>query len=99
MHSFHSELLLFYPLCSTAYCDLVSHLTCFSWAQKEAIRYGEKWSKKWAREKAYMKILAEIPEILERHTVILDKKQFASWKEYLNEYLSKGKQPFDPSCR
>jgi len=37
-----------------------------------------------------MKVLTEIPEILERHTVILDKKHFASWKEYLDEYLSKG---------
>ena len=73
-----------------AYCDLVSHLTCYDWVQKEAARYGEKWNKKWARETAYTKILAEIPTILEKHTVVADKKKFSSWSDYLNEYLSKG---------
>lgn len=73
-----------------AYCDLLSHLSCYDWAQKEATRYGDKWAKKWAREPAYMKILAEIPGILENYTKVVDKARFNSWNEYLNEYLSKG---------
>ena len=75
---------------SIAYCDLVSHLTCYNWAQKEAKRYGEKWNKKWARDNAYTKILGEIPRILEKHAIVVDKKQFNSWNDYLNEFLSKG---------
>nr|KAG5693124.1 hypothetical protein BaRGS_025483 [Batillaria attramentaria] len=32
-----------------AYCNITDHLKCFKWAQKEAFRYGDKWSKKWAQ--------------------------------------------------
>ena len=89
--SFHVDCLtlhiFYFP---TAYCDLASHLTCYTWAVKEAKRYGEKWNKKWAREKAYMKILAEIPDILEEYAIVSDKKQFTSWKHYLSDYFSKG---------
>ena len=33
----------------TAYLDVAEHLSCYPWALKEALRYGEKWSKKWAQ--------------------------------------------------
>eukprot|EP00794_Sanderia_malayensis_P009883 gene9883-10893_t len=74
----------------TTYCDLVSHLKCYEWAQKEARRYGEKWNKKWAREATYNKILAEIPGILDKHMIILDKSRFSTWKKFLANFLSKG---------
>jgi len=32
-----------------AYVDVADHLRCYPWALKEAQRYGEKWSKKWAQ--------------------------------------------------
>eukprot|EP00795_Rhopilema_esculentum_P006132 gene6132-11522_t len=73
-----------------AYCDVVSHLTCYNWALKEARRYGEKWNKKWAREATYIKIISEIPEILDKYSIVVDKNRFYTWSEFLNEYLSKG---------
>ena len=68
----------------------MTHLTFYTWAQKEAQRYGEKWAKKWAREVVYSKILQEIPQILDRHAIVIDKRRFISWKKFLHEYFSKG---------
>ena len=73
-----------------AFCDLIDHLNCYNWVQKEARRYGEKWNKKWAREAAYNKILSEIPTILEKHIVVVDRTRFPSSKEFLADFLSKG---------
>ena len=66
-------------------------MNCYNWVFKEAERYGEKWNKKWAREAAYLKILAELPEILERHAVPADKKRYSSWREFLHDFLGRGK--------
>lgn len=73
-----------------AYCDVTQHLKCFKWAQKEARRYGEKWSKKWAQEAAYIKIHAEIPDILEAHASPCNKKIYPTWHEYLSHFLAQG---------
>lgn len=32
-----------------AYVDVAAHMPCYQWALKEAQRYGEKWTKKWAQ--------------------------------------------------
>lgn len=32
-----------------AYIDIGDHLHCYQWALKEALRYGDKWKKKWAQ--------------------------------------------------
>lgn len=73
-----------------AYCDISEHLKCFKWALKEAKRYGEKWSKKWAQEAAYIKIHAEIAEVLSHHAKPMNTKIYPTWERFLESFLSQG---------
>ena len=73
-----------------AYIDIAEHLRCYPWALKEAQRYGEKWSKKWAQEAAYIKIHAELPAVLVQHAVTVNSHVYNSWQKYLNTFLSQG---------
>ncbi|XP_038076728.1 IQ domain-containing protein H-like [Patiria miniata] len=73
-----------------AYCDITPHLRCHSWAKKEAARYGEKWAKKWAQEPAYIKIRAEVPDILANNATPINKKLYSSWPKFLEAFLSQG---------
>ncbi|KAL8616663.1 hypothetical protein ACOMHN_031645 [Nucella lapillus] len=73
-----------------AYCDITDHLKCFRWAQKEAKRYGDKWNKKWAQEAAYIKIHAEVPDILLDHAQPSNTKVYSSWQTFLVDFLSQG---------
>ncbi|XP_050402803.1 IQ domain-containing protein H isoform X1 [Patella vulgata] len=73
-----------------ATCDVTQFLECYKWALKESKRYGEKWSKKWAQEAAYIKILAEIPEILITYAQPANKKIYPTWSKYLEAFLSQG---------
>ncbi|CAL1540597.1 unnamed protein product [Lymnaea stagnalis] len=73
-----------------AYCDVVQHLRCYKWALKEEQRYGEKWSKKWAQEAAYIKIHAEIPDILTSYAQPFNTKAYSTWEQFLRAFLSQG---------
>ncbi|XP_070208772.1 IQ domain-containing protein H-like isoform X2 [Littorina saxatilis] len=73
-----------------AYCDVTDHLKCFRWAQKEAKRYGDKWNKKWAQEAAYIKIHAEIPDILMEQAKPSNTRVYATWQHFLVDFLSQG---------
>ncbi|XP_059161513.1 IQ domain-containing protein H-like isoform X2 [Physella acuta] len=73
-----------------AYCDVAQYLRCYKWARKEEQRYGEKWSKKWAQESAYIKIHAEIPDILSSYAQPVNTKVFPDWDAYLKAFLAKG---------
>lgn len=73
-----------------AYCDIAEHLKCYGWAMKEAKRYGEKWNKKWAQEAAYIKIHAEIGEVLEKHGCPMNTKVYPTWDKFLQSFLSQG---------
>lgn len=73
-----------------AYCDVTEHLKCFKWAQKEALRYGDKWSKKWAQEAAYIKIHAEVPDILTEHAKPSNTKVYPNWNTFLDLFLAQG---------
>ncbi|XP_066273015.1 IQ domain-containing protein H-like isoform X1 [Branchiostoma lanceolatum] len=73
-----------------AYCNVIEHLNCYKWAMKEQLRYGEKWSKKWAHEPALIKIQAEIPDILDQFGVPANRKRFPTWDKFLEAFLSQG---------
>ncbi|KAJ8304824.1 hypothetical protein KUTeg_018407 [Tegillarca granosa] len=73
-----------------AYCDISKHLPCYNWALKECRRYGEKWSKKWAQEAAYIKIHAEIPDVLAEHAMPVHTELYPTWEKFLDAFLSQG---------
>ncbi|ESO87612.1 hypothetical protein LOTGIDRAFT_194358 [Lottia gigantea] len=73
-----------------AICDVTQYLPCYSWALKESHRYGEKWSKKWAQEAAYLKILGEIPSVLTTYAQPVNTKLYPNWTKYIQAFLSQG---------
>ncbi|XP_076101914.1 IQ domain-containing protein H-like isoform X2 [Mytilus galloprovincialis] len=73
-----------------AYCDIADHLQCYPWALKESRRYGDKWDRKWAQEAAYIKIHAEIPEVLATHAKPVNTKLYPTWDSFLDAFLSQG---------
>ena len=75
---------------SAAYCDVTPHLKCYSWALKECQRYGEKWSKKWAHEPTFIRVSAEIPEILAHHAIPVNRELYPTWDKFLEDFLKRG---------
>ncbi|XP_077988694.1 IQ domain-containing protein H-like [Glandiceps talaboti] len=73
-----------------AYCDVSVNLKCYTWAKKEEQRYGEKWSKKWAQEAAFIKIHAEIPDVLAKNSIPVNTAVFPTWEKFLEAFLSQG---------
>ncbi|CAF3409746.1 unnamed protein product [Rotaria sp. Silwood1] len=73
-----------------AYCDIAIYLPCYKDMLKEAEKFADKWSNSTVQKASYTKILSELSDVLDKHTVYVNKTQFNSWQTYLKAFLSEG---------
>ena len=80
--------------CLLAYCDVADHLQCYQSIVRERERYGNKWSKQWARQSSRNRVISELSSVLAVHATPVDTGAFPSWNQYLQTFLKSGKTAF-----
>ena len=54
------------------------------------MKFGDKWSKRWAYEPTYVKILEEIPELLSKHARPSNTNVYPTWEDFQTAFLAQG---------
>ncbi|CAF0958808.1 unnamed protein product [Rotaria sordida] len=73
-----------------AYCDISIYLPCYKDILKEADKWSNNKSLQVEKKHSYTKILSELSDVLDKHTIYVNKTQFNSWQTYLKFFLSEG---------
>ncbi|CAF1218443.1 unnamed protein product [Rotaria sordida] len=73
-----------------AYCDIAIYLPCYKDILKEADKWSNNKSLQVEKKHSYTKILSELSDVLDKHTIYVNKTQFNSWQTYLKFFLSEG---------
>lgn len=69
---------------------MAQYLPCYDWVVKEANRYGSKWTKRWAQEKAITTITSYLAGILAEHAQAADTALYPQWEDFLRDFLQMG---------
>ncbi|KAH8856370.1 IQ domain-containing protein H [Schistosoma japonicum] len=76
--------------CSTAIVS-IDNLQSFKWALEQRQWHGaSRWNKKWAQENTYVKILSEVPNLLQKHLKLFSNSFYTDSESFLQAFLKHG---------
>ncbi|CAH8636947.1 unnamed protein product [Schistosoma rodhaini] len=75
---------------ATAYIS-IDNLQSFKWALEQRQWHGAvRWNKKWAQETTYVKILSEVPQLLQRHLKLFPNGFYTDSTSFIEAFLKHG---------
>ncbi|CAH8866543.1 unnamed protein product [Trichobilharzia szidati] len=69
----------------------IENLQSFKWALEQRQWHGPiRWTKKWAQETTYMKILSEVPQLLQKHLKLFPNDFYTDSVSFIQSFLKSG---------
>ncbi|CAH8592746.1 unnamed protein product [Schistosoma mattheei] len=69
----------------------IENLQSFKWALEQRQWHGAaRWNKKWAQETTYVKILSEVPQLLQRHLKLFPNSFYTDSTSFIEAFLKHG---------